>query len=60
MEVAKTELFRDAWLPPVDAPQQLPEAPEGAMCFVTAERRVWLVTNGRWEAVGPPRPPERG
>lgn len=58
-DAGKTELFTDAWLPPVDRPEELPTgAAEGAMCFVTGERRVWLVQDGRWQAVGPPRPPE--
>lgn len=53
---APTELFRDAWLPPVEAVSDLPThaAPE-AMCFVSSERRVWVRLEGAWTPVGQAR-----
>lgn len=57
-EQAPTEMFRDAWLPPVETAAQLPEeAPADAMCFVKAERRVWVRIDGHWSPVPQVRPP---
>jgi hypothetical protein len=55
---APTERFRDAWLPPVETPADLPsEAPPEAMCFVKSDRRVWVRIQGEWSPATPPRPP---
>jgi hypothetical protein len=48
-ESIPTELFRDLWLTPVDSVELLPPpSGPGAMCFVIAERRVYVVIDGQW------------
>lgn len=53
---APTEMFRDAWLPPVETAGELPaHADPEAMCFVASERRVWVWLHGVWTPVGQAR-----
>ena len=48
---ARTELYEDLWLKPVDRVEDLPrDAKDGQICFVSSEARTYAYREGKWIA----------